>query len=191
MSRRNIEDIFDESVHPELREKLSILEQLRMEVELADRKYMRKTYEKCFLGTDAVDALIRILSGRSGGTSVSRDQAVEVGNELITANLILHVTRDHIFKDAPLFYRFIEDAMTLEHGDGNRAAGLWQTALEDLLSSDEEDIAVEDLTSMNIMRHSVESSIAELARVTDILFRFIKEEKNSLDCSSSLFFSLR
>ena len=164
-NRRNIEDIFDESVHPELREKLSILEQLRMEVALADRTEKRIVYKKCFLGSEAVDALVSIVSGRSGGVPISRAEAIKVGNELLTANLILHVTRDHIFKDGPLLYRFIEDAMDLEHGDGNKAGGMWQAVVEDLLSSDEDDFDAVRAHAWLGLRQSMQMQISQLAQV--------------------------
>ena len=104
----NSDAIFDEGVDPVLRERLCVFEQLRMEVKVEDRRFLLKSYPQCFLGNEAVDSLIQILSGRRGVVA-TREMAVRMGDELLHSNLIQHVTRDHNFKDAPLFYRFMEE----------------------------------------------------------------------------------
>ncbi|MGM0557770.1 MAG: FAD-containing oxidoreductase [Myxococcota bacterium] len=81
--------------------------QMREKVEVRDRKYHLKTYEDCFVGTEAVDWLV------SSGIARDRSQAILVGNILHQAGYFHHVTRDHEFKDEDLFYRFAVDE---DHG---------------------------------------------------------------------------
>jgi len=69
-------------------------------VEIKDRKYNFKTYEKCFVGSDAVTALV------SNKMVDNREEAMAKLEQLLQAGLIHHVTRDHLFEDKNLFYRF-------------------------------------------------------------------------------------
>ena len=65
---------------------------------------MLKTFPRCFVGvlprSECVDALL------TQGHAMSRDDAVSLGQSLLAAGLIHHVTKDHSFKDEKLFYRF-------------------------------------------------------------------------------------
>ena len=69
-------------------------------VTLKDRKYRLSTYKKCFLGSEGVDELIK------SQLAFTREDAVEMGQLLLDAGYINHVTRDHTFKDKDLYYRF-------------------------------------------------------------------------------------
>lgn len=75
----------------------------RRGVDIADRAYLGRTYEQCFVGSEAVDWL-----GRRHGLSVGSAEAV--GQALIDAGLVAHVLGAHAFSDARLFYRFTEPA---------------------------------------------------------------------------------
>jgi len=72
-------------------------------VKLEDRKFRLKTYKQVFVGTDAVDYLIK------SGAAISRQDAVELGKALQQMNIFEHVLRDHGFEDEYLFYRFLEE----------------------------------------------------------------------------------
>ena len=66
------------------------------------RRYQLKLYQRCFVGTEAVDWLTKNLQ-------ISRPEAVAIGQQLIDKKVIHHVSNEHSFKDEPLFYRFYED----------------------------------------------------------------------------------
>ena len=70
-------------------------------VKIADRSYRLKTYKKCFVGSEAVDYLV------NSGATISRDDAVQVGQALMEMRIFEHVCRDHDFRDEYLFYRFL------------------------------------------------------------------------------------
>lgn len=69
-------------------------------VDVKARKHLLKTYERCFVGKDAVTTLVteRICS--------SKEHAVELMKELTDVGLVHHVVREHGFEDKALFYRF-------------------------------------------------------------------------------------
>eukprot|EP00051_Salpingoeca_urceolata_P015110 m.193505 g.193505 ORF g.193505 m.193505 type:complete len:1365 (-) comp18294_c0_seq6:248-4342(-) len=69
-----------------------------------DHSQLRKTYPSSFLGTDFVDVCIE------RGFAPSRDHAVLLGQALLEAGFLDHVTREHGFKDKPLLYQFVADA---------------------------------------------------------------------------------
>jgi pyruvate/2-oxoglutarate dehydrogenase complex dihydrolipoamide dehydrogenase (E3) component len=95
---------------------------LRDQVEIKDRRYRLKTYERCFVGGDAVDWLIE------SGIAADVDQAVALGNALLDEGVIHHVVRDHRFKNEELYYRFAADE---DHGEvATRAAGTAVSWLE-------------------------------------------------------------
>ena len=78
-------------------------------VELQDRKYglPPKTYRSCFVGSEAVAALI------AHGFAADEEDAVRLGNIMLQAGIFHHVQRDHSFKNDYLFYRFADDE---DHG---------------------------------------------------------------------------
>ncbi|ETO30362.1 hypothetical protein RFI_06761, partial [Reticulomyxa filosa] len=49
------------------------------------------------------------------GVAKTREQAVELGNLMLAANVFRHVTKDHNFKDDNLYYRFAMDEVS--HGE--------------------------------------------------------------------------
>ncbi|NEO88280.1 MAG: hypothetical protein F6J87_29085 [Spirulina sp. SIO3F2] len=68
-------------------------------VDVQDRRHQLKTYPQCFVGSEAVDWLVAHLR-------ISREEALEVGQQLIERQWITHVLRNHPFKDEYLFYCF-------------------------------------------------------------------------------------
>ena len=87
---------------------------MRNEVGIEDRRYLLRTYEKCFIGAEAVTWLIR------KGHAVNEADAIELGQFLLSNGYFHHVTRDHTFKNEYLFYRFREDEKN--HGQRSKDA---------------------------------------------------------------------
>jgi len=70
---------------------------------ISDKKHNLKTYPNVFIGSQCVDWFIEY------GYVFSREEGIELGQQLIEKNVIHHVADDHKFKDEYLFYRFLED----------------------------------------------------------------------------------
>ncbi|MEO1350093.1 MAG: mechanosensitive ion channel protein [Cyanobacteria bacterium J06635_15] len=68
-------------------------------IQIKDRQFHLKTYRRCFVGSEAVDWLVSYLS-------ISRKEAVQLGQRLIDENWIHHVLDDQAFQDEYFFYRF-------------------------------------------------------------------------------------
>ena len=78
-------------------------EEFQAIVSIEDRKHHRRTYKRCFVGKDAIDAMIQ------AGMSKTRADAVRLGRKLeIDLRLFKHVSGDHSFKDGLHFYEFRE-----------------------------------------------------------------------------------
>ena len=71
-------------------------------VDVAARRYLLKSYPKCFIGTEAVDWLA--LNYR-----LSRPLAVKLGERMVAEGIFHHVADDHDFKDGDFFYRYFAD----------------------------------------------------------------------------------
>lgn len=80
-----------------------IIEQMKIDPELylKDRRYNFRTYSQCFFGRDAVSWMMKSLS-------LSREEAIELGQLLIEKEWIYHVTHEHPFRDEYLLYQFYE-----------------------------------------------------------------------------------
>jgi len=61
------------------------------------------TYNRCFVGTELVDWLMK------NKNLQERDHAVKIGQKLLTVGLFHHVTDSSPFLDGFYFYRFKED----------------------------------------------------------------------------------
>ncbi|NJN20130.1 MAG: hypothetical protein HC812_01620 [Leptolyngbya sp. RL_3_1] len=72
-------------------------------VAIKNRQFRLKTYSNCFVGSEAVDWLVAYLR-------VSREEAVRVGQRLMSENWIDHVAKEPAFKDDFFFYRFRQEA---------------------------------------------------------------------------------
>lgn len=66
---------------------------------IKERPFRLKTYQQCFVGSEAVDWMVSYLD-------VSREEAVQIGQRLINENWIHHVVDDQEFQDEYFFYRF-------------------------------------------------------------------------------------
>ncbi len=69
---------------------------------ISDRNYYLNFFPACFIGSEAVDWLVQ-------KQNYKREEAIEIGQILLEKGIIHHVTDDHSFKDAYLFYRFYVD----------------------------------------------------------------------------------
>ncbi len=83
---------------------LELVERMRSTggVELKDRKYGISKFRHCFVGSEAVDWIVN-------HQDAAREEAVEMGKELIRRGFIRHVTDDHDFEDKYFFYVFRQD----------------------------------------------------------------------------------
>ena len=92
--------------------------QFKENVKLEDRKFRLKTYKQVFVGTKAVDYLIK------SGAASNRQDAVELGKALQHMGIFEHVFRDHGFEDEYLFYRMLEEnergAHTIDERTGQK-----------------------------------------------------------------------
>jgi len=71
-------------------------------VDIRDRRFRFQVYNQCFLGSDAVNWLIK-------HEKATREEAILMGQLMVEQNLIHHVLDEHGFEDMPLFYRFRAD----------------------------------------------------------------------------------
>ena len=71
-------------------------------LKISDRNYYLNLYPVCFVGSEAVDWLVQ-------KQNYKREEAIEIGQILLEKGIIHHVTDEHSFKDAYLFYRFYVD----------------------------------------------------------------------------------
>ena len=101
-------------------------------VEVRNRRWLLRTYDRCFVGSELVDWLIHnqlVQTRKARGSSLThpltrlslaRDghltrrnlvneyqDAVALGNMYLQKHYLHHVTRDHTFKDENLYYRFV------------------------------------------------------------------------------------
>jgi len=71
-------------------------------VPIGTRLYLGKSYENCFVGSEAADWLV----ARHGLTV---GEAETAGQRLVDLGVMHHVTDEHGFVDGPFFYRFVTD----------------------------------------------------------------------------------
>ncbi len=71
-------------------------------VDIKTRRYKLKLFQRCFLGNEAVDWMVK-------NAKISREDAVNLGQKMIEKGILHHVLDEHQFKDEDLFYRFNED----------------------------------------------------------------------------------
>ena len=106
-----------------------ILALLEEAIECQDRIYHFRTYRNCFVGHEAVDTILELQ------LAIDRPSAVQL---MLDCNrdcqAVEHVTRDHEFADAYLFYRFIPARERLLNNPTQRmtptlAAMLWEAEM--------------------------------------------------------------
>jgi len=80
-----------------------IKNKFRAIIQVKGRRHWFKYYENCFIGEEAVQAMIE------NGLAKNVSEAVKLGNELFNEGVFSHVCNDHSFKNEHLFYRFAND----------------------------------------------------------------------------------
>ena len=91
-------------------------------IEVRDRKYHLKTWKQCFVATDLVKWLI------TSEYAKDESEAITLGNELVEHLHIIHVNRDHDFKNEGLFFRWMADDRDRGHVGDNAAS--WHQFME-------------------------------------------------------------
>ncbi|KAJ7533039.1 hypothetical protein O6H91_13G030700 [Diphasiastrum complanatum] len=91
----------DEPENEILDEFAGIVEKLRQKLQVKDRFLKYRVFNKCFVGSEAVDFLAEDLS-------LEREEAVELGRKLAAKHFFHHVLQEHLFEDGNNFYRFLE-----------------------------------------------------------------------------------
>jgi hypothetical protein len=77
---------------------------LKENVRVEDINNRMTTYKQCFVGSEAVDYLVK------AGFAHSRKAAVELGRSLQKdVRLFDHVLKDHKFADEPTYFRFLKE----------------------------------------------------------------------------------
>jgi hypothetical protein len=71
-------------------------------IKIQDRRYRLTVYPRCIVGSEATTWLVRKFF-------ISEAEAVKLGQRLIDAKLMHHVTDSHPFEDGFFFYRFYWD----------------------------------------------------------------------------------
>jgi hypothetical protein len=71
-------------------------------IKIKDRRYRLTVYPRCLVGSEATTWLVRKFF-------ISEAEAVKLGQRLIDAKLLHHVTDSHPFEDGFFFYRFYWD----------------------------------------------------------------------------------
>lgn len=79
-------------------------------LEIRDRPYHMKSYEECFVGTEAVDWIAR-------EAGLDRAQAAAAGQTLLELGYLYHVAREQPFLDGFYFYRLAADSARLVSAD--------------------------------------------------------------------------
>jgi Domain found in Dishevelled, Egl-10, and Pleckstrin (DEP) len=76
-------------------------------VECRKRRYHLRAYPDCFVGSDAVAWITR-------ACGVSRETALQAGQELLARGVFYHVAKEQPFRDGLFFYRFTQRSRALD-----------------------------------------------------------------------------
>lgn len=102
----------------EFAEPAAIIAFLAGQVAIRARRFRTTSYDECFVGAEAVDALVRFATATH--TSHAREDVVRMGQALLDLGHLYHVARDQPFRDGPFFYRIAADTprmRALDWGD--------------------------------------------------------------------------
>ena len=95
---------------------------MKEQLEIKDRKYHSKTYKNCFIGRDMVNWLLE----HEYGENV--EEALEIGNYIMSKDIFHHVCRDHDLKNKKLYYIFYDH----EKNRGQlKEKDTWQSVLQE------------------------------------------------------------
>jgi len=80
----------------------AIVRLMKKHISLSDRSYLYRRFDNCFIGEEAITKMVNARIART------RMEATILGNRVMNAGYIRHVTDHHIFKDGHFFYEFID-----------------------------------------------------------------------------------
>ena len=106
---RRLTDLPKRNVSSPLASPLKVVEAMRNPVtglKIKNRRFLMKTYYRCFTGQDAVTWIV------AEGFAPSRAEAVTVGKKCLEEGFFSHVLSEHSFEDSFLFYCFPEDLLS-------------------------------------------------------------------------------
>ena len=78
----------------------ALCERMAAQLDIRNRSYRLREYERCFVGREAIDWL-----GRD--QRVGRGEALRIARRLVALSLVRHVVDEHDFEDAELFYQLV------------------------------------------------------------------------------------
>lgn len=136
-------DLKVEDGFPLLSDVARLMSDRKKGVVVKNRKYHLRTYPNCFVASKAVSWIVRNV-----GIS-DRERAVEVGQKLVDACVIEHVTEAQPFKDKYLFFRFIPESPVLGSFPKESFNGV--TFSYGLISTDQDE-AVKLPSSVDVVR---------------------------------------
>jgi hypothetical protein len=90
-------------------------------VEVKDRRWFTRLHYKCFRGDEMTNWLLGVFKNIS-----TREEAVEMGNELMNRGIFTHVRHKHEFRDGNYFYQIAGIHRTTEYPD---TAGFFMKSL--------------------------------------------------------------
>lgn len=79
---------------------LELYQDFKSKVEVKDRTYYFRKYPACFIGSEAVDCMVKHWNIKD------RKEAVKIGEKFVEYGWVYHATLDHNFKDAYLYFNF-------------------------------------------------------------------------------------
>eukprot|EP00271_Cylindrocystis_brebissonii_P019085 TRINITY_DN5644_c0_g1_i2.p1 TRINITY_DN5644_c0_g1~~TRINITY_DN5644_c0_g1_i2.p1 ORF type:complete len:856 (+),score=138.48 TRINITY_DN5644_c0_g1_i2:61-2568(+) len=94
----------------------ALMKRMRKGVAVQDRLYAFTLYSNCFVGSDAIGWLCR-------DQQISTDEALILGNVLLSKRFFHHVHKEHPLEDNFLFYKFIEDTSSIT---GHECLNYWE-----------------------------------------------------------------
>ncbi|KAK9096797.1 hypothetical protein Sjap_022294 [Stephania japonica] len=92
----------DESCSGTVDELAFVVKKMQDSVLVKDRFYKMRIFNRCFLGSDAVDFL-------SVDQDLSRKDAIQFGQKLVRLHFFRHVLEENLFEDGNHLYRFLDD----------------------------------------------------------------------------------
>lgn len=77
---------------------VEVFQDFKSKIDIRDRYYRFRKYPSCFIGSEAVDVMMKNWNVKD------RKECVKIGEKFIEYRWVYHVALDHNFKDAYLFY---------------------------------------------------------------------------------------
>jgi len=118
-------------------------------IEIKDRKYRLKKYQMCFVGSDAVDWMVKSLGFKN------RADAVALGRILFERGVFHHVCDDHNFEDKFYFYRFYK------HEKKHEKQGIESAKLSHRFASSSSLVPASGSSIFDLIKMDVSDSIME------------------------------